>query len=113
MRDGWSEWTDRFLGLSFERLDLGLELLDGVAVLVVSTATLFELSQQLADALLVLAHVLVGLRRSTLLRVDDALQLVDARLQLLNHLLAALGRGRLGLVETRLHLLQLVTHVGF
>jgi len=92
--------TDRFLGLSLEGLDLRLELVDGIAVLVVASPALLQLRQQLADPLLVLARRLVRLLRAALLRLEEALQFVHARLQLLNHLLAALGRSRLGLVET-------------
>ena len=45
MLRGYVRWlTDRFLGLPLERLDLGLELVDGVAVLVVRSLALFQLS---------------------------------------------------------------------
>ena len=99
--------TNRFLGLSLEGLDLRLELVDGVAVLVVRSSALVQLRHQLADAFLVLAHVLVGLCRPALFRLQQALQLVHASLHLLDHLLAAARRRRLSFIQTHLHLLQL------
>jgi len=50
MLRGYVRWlTDRFLGLPLERLDLGLELVDGVAVLVLRSLAFFQLHTNTDD----------------------------------------------------------------
>ena len=99
--------TYGLLDLAFVGLDLVLQFVDHVLHAFLGLAVLVSLEGQLLETAVLLAHTLGGLGVAALLVVELHLQLAHSLFQLLDHALASLEGGGLGLVQTYLQLLNL------